>query len=257
DTANSPKVAVVNQAFVKKFLDGTKEPIGKQFREWEPPGKPEPSYTVVGVVKNSVYNDMHKPFVPVMYFPRSQTEAPYSDPSATFLIRSQVGMAGLINSVKGAITGVNPEIDLQFKVLRTQIRNSLVQDELMATLCGFFGGLAVLLAAIGLYGVISYTVAQRTNEIGVRMALGAQRSGVVGLILGEVAVLIAIGVVVGVGLTLAGSKAASSLLFGLKAYDPLTLVLALVILAAIGLAASFVPARRASRLDPMVALRYE
>ncbi|MGB7227977.1 MAG: FtsX-like permease family protein, partial [Candidatus Acidiferrales bacterium] len=193
----------------------------------------------------------------VMYFPRSQTEAPYSDPSATFLIRSQVGMAGLINSVKGAITGVNPEIDLQFKVLRTQIRNSLVQDELMATLCGFFGGLAVLLAAIGLYGVISYTVAQRTNEIGVRMALGAQRSGVVGLILGEVAVLIAIGVVVGVGLTLAGSKAASSLLFGLKAYDPLTLVLALVILAAIGLAASFVPARRASRLDPMVALRYE
>ncbi|MGC1289825.1 MAG: ABC transporter permease [Candidatus Acidiferrales bacterium] len=257
DTANSPKVAVVNQAFVKKFLDGTKEPIGKQFREWESPGKPEPSYTVVGVVKNSVYNDMHEPFVPVMYFPRSQTEAPYSDPSATFLIRSQVGMAGLINSVKGAITGVNPEIDLQFKVLRTQIRNSLVQDELMATLCGFFGGLAVLLAAIGLYGVISYTVAQRTNEIGVRMALGAQRSGVVGLILGEVAVLIAIGVVVGVGLTLAGSKAASSLLFGLKAYDPLTLVLALVILAAIGLAASFVPARRASRLDPMVALRYE
>ena len=257
DTANSPKVAVVNQAFVKKFLDGTKEPIGKQFREWESPGKPEPSYTVVGVVKNSVYNDMHEPFVPVMYFPRSQTEAPYSDPSATFLIRSQVGMAGLINSVKGAITGVNPEIDLQFKVLRTQIRNSLVQDELMATLCGFFGGLAVLLAAIGLYGVISYTVAQRTNEIGVRMALGAQRSGVVGLILGEVAVLIAIGVVVGVGLTLAGSKAASSLLFGLKAYDPLTLVLALVILAAIGLAASFIPARRASRLDPMVALRYE
>ena len=104
-----------------------------------------------------------------------------------------------------------------------------------ATLCGFFGVLAVLLAAIGLCGVISFTVAQRTNEIGVRMALGAQRSGVIGLILGEVAVLIAIGVVVGAGLTLAGSKATSSLLFGLKPHDPLTLALAVFILAAMAL----------------------
>jgi ABC-type antimicrobial peptide transport system permease subunit len=117
--------------------------------------------------------------------------------------------------------------------------------------------LAVLQAAIGLYGVISYTVAQRTGEIGVRMALGAQRSGVIGLILGEVAVLIAIGVVVGAGLTLAGSKAAASLLFGLKPRDPVTLVLAIVILAAIGFGASFIPARRATRVDPTVALRYE
>ena len=255
DTATSPKVAIVNQAFVKKFLNGAKNPVGKQFREWESPGKPEPYYSVVGVVKDSIYNDMHEPFVPVMYFPRTQVEKP--DTGVAFLVRSQVGMAGLLNSLKDVITGVNPEIDIQFKVLRTQIHESLVQDELMATLCGFFGALAVLLAAIGLYGVISYTVAQRTNEIGVRMALGAQRSAVIGLILGEVAILIAIGVVVGVGLTLAGSKAASSLLFGLKPHDPLTLALAVVILAAIGLAASFVPARRASRLDPMVALHYE
>jgi predicted permease len=255
DTATSPKVAVVNQAFVKKFLNGDKNAVGKQFRLWESPGKPEPYYSVVGVVKDSVYNDMHQPFVPVMYFPRTQVEK--ADTDVTFLIRSQLGVAGLLNSVKGTIAGVNPEIDIQFKVLRTQIRESLVQDELMATLCGFFGALAVLLAGIGLYGVISYTVAQRTNEIGVRMALGAQRSGVIGLILGEVAVLIAIGVVVGAGLTLAGSKAASSLLFGLKPRDPLTLVLAIVILAAIAFGASFIPARRATRVDPVVALRYE
>ena len=255
DTATSPKVAIVNESFVKKFLNGAKNPVGKQFRLWEPPGKPEPYYSVVGVVKDAVYNDMHDPFVPVMYFPRTQVEKPGTD--ATFLIRSQLGMAGLLNSLKNTIAGVNPEIDIQFKVLRTQIRESLVQDELMATLCGFFGALAVLLAAIGLYGVISYTVAQRTNEIGVRMALGAQRSGVIGLILGEVAVLIAIGVVVGAGLTLAGSKAASSLLFGLKPRDPLTLVVAIVILAAIGFGASFIPARRATRVDPMAALRYE
>jgi putative ABC transport system permease protein len=166
-------------------------------------------------------------------------------------------MAGLLNSVKGTIAGVNPAIDIQFKVLRTQIRESLVQDQLMATLCGFFGALAVTLAAIGLYGVISYTVAKRTNEIGVRMALGAQRSGVIGLILGEVAVLIGIGVAVGTGLTLAGSKASSSLLFGLKPRDPLTLLLAIIILAAIGFGASFIPAQRATRVDPMVALREE
>ena len=125
------------------------------------------------------------------------------------------------------------------------------------TLASLACGLAVLLAAIGLYGVISYTVAQRTNEIGVRMALGAQRSGVIGLILAEVGVLIAIGVVVGVGLTLAGTKAASSLLYGLKPRDPLTLVLAIVVLVAIGFGASFIPARRATRIDPIVALRYE
>jgi putative ABC transport system permease protein len=255
DATTSPKLAIVNQAFAKKFLGRAKSAIGKRFCIKEPLGTPEVYYSVVGVVENSVYDDVHAPFMPVMYFPRTQVEKP--EPDVTFLIRSRVGMPGLLNSVKSAIVGVNPEIDIQFSVLRTQIRESLVQDELMATLCGFFGALAVLLAAIGLYGVISYTVAQRTNEIGVRMALGAQRVGVIRLILGEVSLLIGIGVAVGAVLSLAGSKAAGSLLFGLKADDPLTLILAVTVLAAIGLAASFVPARRASRLDPMVALRYE
>jgi len=257
DTATSPKVVIINQAFVKKFLNGAKNPIGKEFRMWESPGKPRPYYSIVGLVKDSVYNDMHQPFVPVMYSPRTQNSNPEIFDGLTFLIRARAGMTGLLNSVKDAITSVNPEIGVQFKLLRTQIRESLIQDELMATLCGFFGVLAMLLAAIGLYGVISYTVAQRTHEIGIRMALGAQRGSVVRLILGEVGVLIVIGIVVGVGLTLAGSKAASSLLFGLKPSDPLTLVLAMIVLAAIGLAASFLPARRASRLDPMVALRHE
>jgi putative ABC transport system permease protein len=255
DSATSPKAAIVNQAFVKKFLGGAKNAVGKQFRIQASRGEPEPYYTVVGVVKNSVYDDMHSPFMAVMYFPQIQNDKP--DPDVTILIRSNVGMAGLLNSLKSAITGVNPEIDIQFVVLKTQIRDSLVQDELMATLCGFFGALAVLLAAIGLYGVISYTVTQRTNEIGIRMALGAQRSGIIRLMVGEVSVLITIGVVAGAVLTLAGGRAAGSLLYGLKADDPLTLALAVLILAAVGLIASFVPARRASHLDPMVALRYE
>ena len=257
DTATSPKVVIVNEAFVKKFLKGTEDPIDEQIRLWSPPGKPEPDYTVVGVVANSVYDDMHAPFQPIMYFPSSELEPRYANEGAVFLVRSRLGAAALLNPVKETIAGVNPGIDAQFVVLRTQIRQSLIQDELMATLSGFFGGLAVLLAAIGLYGVISYTVAQRTNEIGVRMALGAQRSSVIRLILGEVSFLIAIGVAVGAGLTLAGSRAAGSLLFGLKADDPLTLAAAVVILAGIGLTASFMPARRASRLDPMAALRQE
>jgi ABC-type antimicrobial peptide transport system permease subunit len=159
--------------------------------------------------------------------------------------------------VKDTIASLNPEVSIRFTVLTTQIRLSLVQDELMATLCGFFGVLAILLAAIGLYGVISYTVAQRANEIGIRMALGAQRSRVLRLILSEVLVLIGLGVVVGVGLTLAGSKAASSMLFGLKPRDPLTIAAAVLILVGIGVAASLVPARRAAQLDPMTALRNE
>jgi putative ABC transport system permease protein len=257
DTATSPKVAIVNQTFAKKLLQGA-NPIGQVFRVWNDPGKPPRYYQVAGLVKDSVYNDMHEPVVPVMYFPHAQLEAPFSFPGATFLIRSRGGMTGgVLNSVKNAIAGVNPEIDIQFVVLRTQIRERLTQDELMATLCAFFGGLAVLLAAIGLYGVISYTVAQRTNEIGIRMALGALRSGVIRLIFEEVSVLVGIGIAVGVGLTLAGGRATGSLLFGLKAHDPLTLALTVILLAAIGFVASFVPARRASRLDPMVALRYE
>ncbi|HUI43222.1 MAG TPA: ABC transporter permease [Terriglobia bacterium] len=257
DSATSPKVAIVNQAFVKTFLGGTTHPIGAEIRVWAPPGKPPRYYQVVGLVKDSVYNDMHEPMVSVMYFARAQTDEPQLFSWASVLIRSRGGLGGLLNSVKNEVASVNPESNIQFRLLRTQIHDSLLQDELMATLCGFFGGLALLLAALGLYGVISYTVTQRTNEIGIRMALGSQRAGVIHLILGEVAILVGIGLAVGVGLTLAGSKAASSMLFGLKPRDPLTLALTVLILAAIGFGASFLPARRASRLDPMTALRYE
>jgi putative ABC transport system permease protein len=262
DTAASPKVAIVNQAFVKAFLKGTKDPIGKEFRIWAPPGKPEPYYTVVGLVRNSVYDNMRAPMPPIMYFARAQASVSQTAPPAVFtgpvlLVRSRGAMAGLVNSVKDVIAGVNPEINIQFKVLRTQIRESLSADEKMATLCGFFGGLALLLAAIGLYGVISYTIAQRTNEIGIRMALGAQRGDILRMIFGEVATLVGIGLVVGLGLTLAAGKTVSALLYGLKPRDPVTLALTLVILAATGFAASFLSARRAMKVDPMVALRYE
>jgi putative ABC transport system permease protein len=262
DTATSPTVAIVNQAFVKEFLKGAKDPIGKEFRIWAAPGEPEPYYTVVGLVRDSVYDWMYAPMPPIMYFARAQASVSQAEPAWVFagpvlLIRSRGAMVGLVNSVKDAIVGVNPEINIQFEVLRTQIRDSYGWAEIWATVCGVFGALALLIAAIGLYGVISYTIAQRTNEIGVRMALGAQRSGVVRLIMSEAAILVGMGLAVGLGLTFAGGVALEYDFYGVTQRDPLSLALTLVILAAVGFAASFLSARRATKIDPMVALRYE
>jgi len=159
--------------------------------------------------------------------------------------------------MKETIADVNPGIDLEFLVFKTRIQNSLLQDELMATLSGFFGFLAALLAAIGLYGVMSYMVIQRTKEIGIRMAIGAERFDVLRMILREAAVLTVTGLVLGIGLALGAAQAAKSLLCGLKPRVPLTLVMAVVTLTAVAALASFLPAYRASKLDPLTALRYE
>jgi ABC-type antimicrobial peptide transport system permease subunit len=152
---------------------------------------------------------------------------------------------------------VNPAISVDFNVFKTQIEDTLVPESLMATLSGFFGLLAGVLAVIGLYGVISYMVAQRRNEIGIRMALGAGRSSILKMVLRGASTLIAAGLAVGTVLALLGARAASSLLFGLRPYDPATLILAVLLLAAVSLLAAAIPARRAARLEPMNALRDE
>jgi putative ABC transport system permease protein len=255
DTATSVRVAIVNEAFVRKVFDGTPNPLGKRFRKHEPPGKPRPLYEIVGVVKDSKYQDMHEEFLPFMYFPATQEEKP--GPYDQILIRSSLPLTSLIGALKETIGNVNPSIDLDFKVLRTRIQESLLQDELMATLSGFFGFLAALLAAIGLYGVISYMVVQRTKEIGIRMAIGAERGDVLRLILREAGMLTVAGLLIGAALALASAQAAKSLLYGLKPRDPLTLLAAVVVLSAVAAFASFWPAYRASKLDPLIALRYE
>jgi putative ABC transport system permease protein len=255
DTATSVKVAIVNEAFVRKILDETKDPLGKRFRIHEPPGKPRPLYEIVGVAKDSKWRDMHEEFLPFMYFPAAQEEKP--GPDDQILVRSALPLTSLIGSLKETIGNVNPGIDLDFKVMKTSIHESLLQDQLMATLSGFFGFLAALLAAIGLYGVISYMVVQRTKEIGIRMAIGAERVDVLKLILNEATVLTVTGLVIGAGLALGAAQAAKSLLYGLKPRDPITLVAAVVVLSAVAAFASFLPAYRASKLDPLIALRYE
>ena len=254
DTATSVKVAIVNQAFARKILKGA-DPLGKRFRIHEAPGKPRPLYEIVGVTADNKFQDMHEEFLPFMYFPAAQQEKP--GPEDQILIRSSLPLTSLIGSMKETIADVNPGIDLEFLVFKTRIHNSLLQDELMATLSGFFGFLAALLAAIGLYGVISYMVVQRTKEIGIRMAIGANRVDVVKMILREAGILTIAGLVIGTGLALGAAQAAKSLLFGLKPRDPLTLVMAVVTLSAVAAFASFLPAYRASKLDPLTALRYE
>jgi predicted permease len=252
DTPQSPKAAIVNEAFVKQFLHGS-DPIGREFRLETPPGKPNSPYQIVGLVKNAKYNDLREDFASIVYVSISQDEV--AAPGGQVLVRCTTASASLISDVKSVVANVSPEIALDFHVFKTQIRDGLLRDRLMATVSGFFGLLAALLATIGLYGVMSYSIERRRNEIGIRMALGASRGGVTRMVLSEAALLLGFGLTIGTGLALAVTKAASSMLFGLKAYDPLTLTTALVALAASALMAAYFPARRAANLEPMTALR--
>jgi predicted permease len=254
DSATSVKVAIVNQAFVRKVLKG-ENPLGKRFQVHEPPGKPRPFYLIVGVVGDFKFQDMHEDYLPFTVFPSTQMEHPQARNQV--VIQSTLPLTSLMTSIKQAVAAVNSGINLQFSVFKTQVHDSLLQDELMATLSGFFGFLAALLAAIGLYGVISYMVVQRTREIGVRMAIGANRRDVIVLVLREAGWLTVIGTAIGTALALASAQAAKSLLFGLKPRDPLTLALAVLTLVSVAALASFWPAYRASRFDPVQALRYD
>jgi putative ABC transport system permease protein len=254
DTAISQKVAIVNESFVKKILNGA-NPIGQHFQIEEYVGRPRPMYEIVGFVKDTKYYDLRDDFKPIVYVTTLQDDQP--DEVAALLIRSPLPPGGLTSSIKNALADASPLISIEFTPLQRTIHDSLLRDRLMATLSGFFGGLAALLAMVGLYGVISYSVARRTNEIGIRMALGGQRLNIVNMVLGEAGLLLVIGLAVGIGLALILSKTASSLLFGLKPRDPLTILLAVLGLAAVAILASYIPARRAAGLDPMVALRNE
>jgi predicted permease len=254
DTATSQKVAIVNESFVKKILNGA-NPVGQQFQIEEYAGRARPMYEIVGFVKDTKYYDLRDDFRPIVYVTTLQDDQP--DQVAALLIRSPLPLGSLTSSIKGALADISPVIGIEFTPLQRNIHDSLLRDRLMATLSGFFGGLAALLAMVGLYGVISYSVARRTNEIGIRMALGAQRLNIVNMVLGEAGLLLVIGLVVGTVLALFLGKTASTLLYGLKPHDPLTITLAALGLAGVAILASYIPARRASGLNPMVALRNE
>ena len=254
DTPGAPAVAVVNEAFVRKFYKD-KDPLGKTFRVDEGAGVPESVYEVVGIVKDTKYQDIREDLGPIAYLARSQDKKP--DTGVSVVLRSDLSLDSLTSSVERKVAEANPSIGIQFSVLKTQIRDTLQRERLMANLSGFFGILAGLLATMGLYGVISYMVTRRRNEIGIRMALGANRGRVLALIMREAGTLLAVGLAIGTGMSLACTRAAASLLFGLKPHDPITMMLAAISLAAVAITASYLPALRATRIHPTEALREE
>jgi predicted permease len=254
DVVNSPKVSIVNEAFAKRFFE-TVNPVGHTFRVEGNAGEADRVYQIVGLIRNTKYYELREEFIPTAFFPSAQDDDPGS--GRTFMLRTAGRPEDIYNTVKTAAAGINPAFVLEFHVLTTQISETLLRDRLMAALAGAFGVLAAVLAAIGLYGVIAYMVARRQNEIGVRMALGADRGTVVRLVLREALALLAAGLAIGAGLALWAGRAADKLLFGLKPNDPTTFVAAAVLLGVVAVAAGYIPARRASRLDPMYALRVE
>jgi len=253
DALTTTKVAVVNETFARRIANQT-DVVGK--RLWKEPTPTEPAtvFEIVGVVKDTKYHDLREEFVPIVFLPAAQTPARSYD---FFVLRSVESPAGLVPAVTGTLKTISPEITSQFTVFKSQIQNSLLRERLMATLSGFFGSLALLLACVGLYGILSYGVASRTSEIGLRMALGAQRSNVQWLIVREGLLLVLIGLAAGLPLVLVATRLVSTLLYGLTSADPATVGAAAVMMIVVAVGAAYLPARRATKVDPMVALRYE
>jgi len=192
---------------------------------------------------------------PIAYLAASQDPRPIS--FSQLLIRSTGAPNAMVPSLREAFRQVNPAIVATFQDFPGMLERAVVRDRVVAMLSGFFGLLALLLATLGLYGVMAFVVSRRTGEIGIRMALGAQRAAIVKMVLRESLVLVALGVLAGSALALALARTVRSLVFGIEPSDPLTLLAAGLVLALVGVGASFFPARRASRLDPVAALHQE
>jgi predicted permease len=254
DTAASPRVAIVNQAFVRLLVEGG-DPIGQTLRTSAEPRYPTTVYEIVGVIGDTRYNSLRGETPPMAFAPDSQY--PDLGPWANIMIHSTVEPAQTIAAVRRRLRQGHPEIYMEFDDFGQRIMDGLTRERLLARLASFFGALATLLATIGLYGMVSFTMAQRRQEIGIRTAMGARRQQIVGLVMRDAGWLLAAGVIGGAVLSLLVARSAATLLFGLTPHDPSTLMVACVILAVVAAAASFLPASRASRLDALTAMRDE
>ena len=251
DTANSPRVAVVSQTMARRFFPG-ESPLGRRFRLGGPDAKTEIS--IVGVVQDAKYQSLDEAPMAMAYYPHAQRFGYLNNFEVN--ITGQPGSA--LAAIRSAIKEVNRNLPIDEVVtMSDHLDRSLVQQRLIARLSGFFGVTALFLACIALYGILSYAVARRTNEIGIRMALGARTAKIIWLVLREALVLVGIGIFLGLVAAFLATQAASSLLFGLKPTDLSTIVGATIILLAVATLAGWLPARRAARVDPMVALRDE
>jgi predicted permease len=262
DTPTSRQVAVVNQAFAHKFFPN-QDPIGKHFGMGDPSHSGD--FEIVGVVEDTKYQDARRPAYPTFFMPFLQMS---KDPKLSFMVGShyigdiELRVAGnpqnLNAAVRGTLAGIDPNLTiLDLLTMNEQVTRNFNQDRLIARLTELFGGLALVLACVGLYGVTAYAVAQRIGEIGIRMALGADRPRILGLVLRGALWQLGIGLAVGVPAALAGGRLLANQLYGVKSYDPAVLALAAAVLTACALLAGFVPAQRAASIDPIRALRVE
>jgi predicted permease len=254
DSRTAPKVAIVNEILANTLFPGA-NPIGKTFRTVPEPNYPEAEYEVVGLVKNTRYFTLQSSEPPMAYGPASQF--PPAVVGTMLFIRSSAPLPAVEAAVRRRIAAWRPGTGMQFQGFQQRISDSLMRERLLAALSGFFGVLAALLASIGLYGVLAYQTVRRRSEIGIRLALGATRGQIMQLVLKEAALLVFFGLVAGIFGSLAMAQAAASLLFGISARDPLYLGAAAIALAAAAAIGSMMPARHASRLDPINALRDE
>jgi len=265
DTPTSQRVAMINQTFAKKFFKDA-NPIGQHFGYIDT--QHADSYEIVGVTEDTEYREPTRKIPPMFFLPSTQTIA-FSNPRfRAFEDRNHVLNAvelktrgtvpGLEAQVRSALAEVNPDLAvIDFRTFAGQVDNNFSQQKMIAKLTSLFGLLALVLASVGLYGVTAYSVEQRTNEIGIRMALGAGRLSVLKLVLQAAFVQMGIALIAGIPITIAAGRAMASQLFGVKPYDPKILICAAAVLALAAFMAAVIPARRAATLDPMRALRIQ
>ena len=251
DTPSSERVAVVNEVFVKQYLAG-QNPLGHVFHANDAANDKRPRYRIVGVVEPAKIRTLREPPSPIAYV--ASLQEGIDEPALDLLLHSRIG-TGITPAVTQALKEINPSISVRFQLMDNMVKSSLTSERLMAMLSGFFGGLAVLIAVIGLYGVMSYIVLRRRMEIGIRMALGADRSTVIRMVVRDAARLLVVGLSIGVILSVLGARGVSALLYGLQPWDPFTYLLGAGGLGLIALLASWWPARRAAQIAPTIALR--
>jgi predicted permease len=255
DTNDNPLVLIVNQAFLRKYVGG-RSTLGVQVHVLPEPQYPARTYQIVGTVPDTKYNDLRENPPPQAFVPIAQLPVTAQGPGMGMLFASRDPAAAQV-AVRHMLDQHHPGIQMQFYDFEQTILDQLVGERMMARVSGFFGVLAALLVVVGLHGVLSYFVARRRSEIGIRMALGASRGRVVAAILGSACIMLVVGLIAGMMLALLATREASTLLFALKPWDPVTLVGAATLLAVVTMVASLVPSIRAANVNPIDSLRAE
>ncbi|MDQ3175353.1 MAG: FtsX-like permease family protein, partial [Acidobacteriota bacterium] len=247
DTEKSGKVMIVNETMAKKFWPDT-DPLGSSFYDGDS------TFEVVGVARNTKYRNLRETPRMTFYLPLAQSYRPSMD----LLVRTTGDSSQIAPAVQGRLHAIEPALTVfNIRTLFEHVGRSLYVERMESLLLTFFGILALTLTAIGIYGVVAYSVAQRTREVGIRMALGAQKRDVLKIILAQGLALVAWGTVLGLVACYWLARLVSNQLYGISAYDPLTLTSVVVVLIVVALLATYIPARRATKVDPLVALRYE